>query len=173
MAAIQPHELAERVAGLTVLDVRSLVEWKMGHIQGAQHVPVDEVEKHLDELDRTRAVVTVCRGGQRAEHATALLRAHGFTAQTLEGGMLAWAAQGLQVIDPAGCPGVVAEAEHSCGDRPFDAQRFHDDLVTIGNEIREQFGDRVPSEAEIRTFFRDRLVAQGMAPEEAERTLDA
>ncbi len=173
MTVIHPHELAGRIDQLTVLDVRLLDEWERGHIQDARHLPLDQLEDHLDELDRARPVVTVCRGGQRAAQATELLLARGFDAKTLDGGVLAWAGHGLALVNSDGGAGEVAEQEPASDEGTFDAQRFHDDLVTVCLEMKEQFGDRVLSDVEIRAFFRDRLVAEGMVPEEAERLLDS
>jgi rhodanese-related sulfurtransferase len=173
MAVIHPHELGRRIDQLTVLDVRLLAEWEGGHIPGARHVPLDQLEDHLDELDRARLVVTVCRGGQRAAQATGLLLARGFDAKTLDGGMLAWAGHGLTLVNSDGGAGEVVEQEPASDEGNFDAQRFHDDLVTISLELKERFGEGVLSDVEIRAFFRDRLVAQGMLPEEAERLLDS
>jgi hypothetical protein len=38
--------------------------------------------------------------------------------------------------------------------------------------VEERFGDREPSEAEMRAFLRERLVAEGRSPEDADRFLD-
>ncbi len=38
--------------------------------------------------------------------------------------------------------------------------------------IEERFGDREPGEHELRSFLRDRLVAEGRTEEDADRFLD-
>ena len=55
--------------------------------------PLDYVFDHLDELDPTRQVVTVCRSGGRSAEAAKELSGEDFDVRNLEGGMQAWAAQ--------------------------------------------------------------------------------
>ena len=54
----------------------------------------------------------------------------------------------------------------------FDEQQFEKDLTEIMGAIEERFGDREPSEAELRAFLRERLVAEGRSEEEADKFLD-
>jgi CBS domain-containing protein len=49
---------------------------------------------------------------------------------------------------------------------------FDRELALVMDAIEERFGDREPSEAELRTFLHDRLVAEGRSPEDADRFLD-
>lgn len=84
-----PDELP---AGVVVLDVREDDEWAAGHIPGAQHVPLQQVPHRLGELTPDARVLVVCKVGGRSAQATAYLRAHGFDAINLAGGMQAWQA---------------------------------------------------------------------------------
>lgn len=81
-----------------VLDVRGAEEYAAGHLPGAQHVPVDELERRLADLPPDTPVVTYCsmrhRGSSRSERAAALLREHGYDARALDGGLPAWQAAG-------------------------------------------------------------------------------
>ena len=64
---------------------------------------------------------------------------------------------------------VEAEAhDHDHGD--MDA--FEKELTEVMAAVEERFGDREPTEAELRTFLRDRLVAEGRSAEDADRFLD-
>jgi CBS domain-containing protein len=49
---------------------------------------------------------------------------------------------------------------------------FDRELALVMDAIEERFGDREPSEAELRSFLHDRLVAEGRTPEDADRFLD-
>jgi rhodanese-related sulfurtransferase len=95
---------------LLLIDVRHPHEWEAGRIEGSRHLPLDELPARLDDVDRERPVVTVCRGGPRSAQAAELLRAHGVQADHLEGGIVAWADLGLPVVIPDGRPGSVAPA---------------------------------------------------------------
>lgn len=98
---IPAHELLTRAReGLvTVLDVRPMEEYASGHLPGAINIPLDELEKHLDELDPQREIVAYCRGPHcvLAFDAVAQLRAQGIKARRLEGGLPEWQLEGLPV----------------------------------------------------------------------------
>ncbi|HEY0969437.1 MAG TPA: FAD-dependent oxidoreductase [Gemmatimonadales bacterium] len=86
---IEPEELAALHADAQVVDVRTPEEHAAGMIPDALAIPLAELRARVGELDPTRPVVTVCRGGQRAYVAERLLRERGFAdVRTLTGGML-------------------------------------------------------------------------------------
>ena len=85
--------------GATYVDVREPSEWAEGHVGGAVHLP-------LGELDPARLpdgpLVMVCRSGNRSGRAAAALLAAGRSDVTnMAGGMLAWQAAGLPVSHDA------------------------------------------------------------------------
>jgi len=95
-----PAALAEALAGPRapqLLDVRTALEFAGGRIAGAIGVPVTALSARLPALglDRARPVVAICLSGHRSIPAVRLLRAQGFEASQLAGGMLAWRAAGL------------------------------------------------------------------------------
>lgn len=77
-------------AGTPVLDVREDYEWQAGHIEGATHIPLDQLMARYGEIDPDTEVTVVCRTGGRSSRATAWLNANGFEAVNLSGGMGAW-----------------------------------------------------------------------------------
>jgi rhodanese-related sulfurtransferase len=105
---LAPTEAVEMVeSGAILLDVREPDEWLAGHAIPAVHVPLGDLDTNLDRLSLDKPIVCVCRsGGRSARAADALVRA-GYDAWNLTGGMKAWAAAGLPVIDDAGAPGSV------------------------------------------------------------------
>lgn len=87
---MQPRDAFEARDEVQLLDVREDEEWVAGHIEGAVHIPMGQLMARLNEVDRERTVVVVCRmGGRSATVADALLRV-GYEAHNLEGGMQAW-----------------------------------------------------------------------------------
>ena len=91
-----------------LLDVREPDEWAAGHIDGALHIPMGDLGTRQRELVMDRSVVTVCRSGTRAAAVTDALKRGGYPAQTLEGGMKAWAAAGLPMVTDSPLPARVA-----------------------------------------------------------------
>ncbi len=164
--------LAERKGEVQIIDVRYPNEWEAGRIYGAVHIPEDDLADRLDEIDRQRPLVTVCRSGNRSGRAAALLKDEGFDAENLEGGMEAWAGHGLPVTTPDGEPGSVVEPVPPPDDRPPEHQRLQSEFLGLIFEVKEHFGDRQPSEEDVRAFLRERLIAEGKTPEEADEFLE-
>lgn len=80
------------------LDVREPHEWKAGHVEGALHVPMQQLRDEVGRLPQDRRIVAVCRSGARSGAVTGALRQAGFDAVNLVGGMHAWAGAGLPFV---------------------------------------------------------------------------
>ena len=97
-----------REGQVLVLDVRPAAEYAAGHIPGAVNVPHDQLAARLAELPENVEIVAYCRGRYCvfAPDAVRLLRARGFSARPMEGGLPDWRLAGLPVTDraPAGLP---------------------------------------------------------------------
>lgn len=81
-----------------VLDVRSMSEFKDGHIVNAVNIPLNGLGNNLKQLDkhREKPIIAVCRTGSRSGAACRLLRKQGFeNAKNLRGGMMAWESANL------------------------------------------------------------------------------
>ena len=168
---VSPEDLIRRLDGVQVVDVRFPNEWEAGRIEGARHIPVDDLADRIDELDAGRPVVAVCRSGERSRWAVDLLRGEGIDAESLEGGMEAWAAAGLALRAGDGGPGVVAEPEPPPDDRPEAHRRIEAGVLELIFAASERFGGREPSDEEMRGFLRERLLSEGRTPEEADEVL--
>ncbi len=78
-APLTQQQLTElRRAGAQILDVRSPGEFSQGHAKGARNIPLGALREHLDELDRTRPVLTCCASGARSASARSILLKAGF-----------------------------------------------------------------------------------------------
>ena len=62
--------------------------------------------------------------------------------------------------------------DHQHDHGSFDEAQFEKDITEVMGAIEERFGDREPSEEELRRFLRERLVAEGRSEEDADRFLD-
>ena len=163
---MDPQTVADRLDHLQLVDVRYDKEWEAGHIEGAVHIPEDDLEDRVAELDRTRAVVTVCRAGTRSDDVAEWLRGQGFDAQNLDGGMLAWKWAGLPIT------GKIVEPDPKPERDSDEMQDIHHRFIEIALAVQERFGVGVqPSEDEILEFLRERLINEGRTPEQADEFL--
>ena len=98
-----PSVAADGVApDAVILDVREPDEWQAGHIARAVHIPLAELPARLDELPQTDSLVVICRSGARSARAVGWLNQNGFAALNLDGGMVAWAASGQDMVSETG-----------------------------------------------------------------------
>jgi len=82
-----------------LLDVRTVEEYKAGHIPGAKLMPVDILDKHLADIPKDKQVYVYCHSGKRSARAAKLLAGHGFTnIENVQGGIEAWKAAGYPVV---------------------------------------------------------------------------
>jgi rhodanese-related sulfurtransferase len=97
---IQPHELQPMLSGeCCLIDVREPIEHAEMQIPAARLIPLGQLEKRMEEIDRHRPVIVMCRGGKRGMEALKQLKAHGITqVRNLEGGILGWKEAGLPVV---------------------------------------------------------------------------
>ena len=68
---------------------------------------------------------------------------------------------------------LVGIVEPEVGDDAHHGRDLERDLLETIEAVSDHFGDRDPSEDEIRSFLRERLVAEGKTPDEADRFLTA
>ena len=82
-----------------LIDVREPHEWNAGHIEGATHIPMNQVQQRLAEIPKDREVVMICRSGGRSGHVQEhLIRSAGYTrVKNLVGGRQRWARE----VDPS------------------------------------------------------------------------
>jgi len=99
--AIDAPTLWDRVRqnDVTVIDVRPEVEFQAGHIPGSRSIPIDELDRRLEELPESQKIVAYCRGTYCvfADRAVKLLAENGFVAARLEGGLPEWRLSGYPV----------------------------------------------------------------------------
>lgn len=91
---ITPSEVNQKRASeeeIAVLDVREKEEWKEGHIPGAIHIPLGQLQERINEVPRTCPIAVTCASGQRSSSAVSLLQREGFQdVENIVGGTIAW-----------------------------------------------------------------------------------
>lgn len=85
---------------VTVLDVRTLDEWKQGFIESARHIDVldKSFKQKVSALDKSKPVIVYCAVGGRSAYAADDMAKLGFkNVYNLTGGIRAWTAAGYPV----------------------------------------------------------------------------
>ena len=83
---------AERKNEYIWLDVRSPKEWNNGHVPGAKHIPIDQLENRVNEVGPTdKKYIVYCQAGGRSTTACEVLSKLGYsTLLNMTGGMGEW-----------------------------------------------------------------------------------
>lgn len=101
----QLRRMLDEKKDIQLVDVREYAEFASGHVPGARLIPLGEVAHRTADIDKSRPVVLLCKGGTRAARAAEILSEAGCRdVLTVEGGTDAWVAAGLPVEVEAKAP---------------------------------------------------------------------
>ncbi len=74
-----------------LIDVREPHEYQIARIPGARLIPLGELPKRMNELDRGSEIVMHCKAGGRSQQAVDFLKQNGFRkVRNMTGGITAW-----------------------------------------------------------------------------------
>ena len=98
----QVHTLMTQSPKPYLLDVRSPGEYKQGHINGAELIPLNELSTKLTRIPKGREIICVCASGTRSSLAARRLSGQGYKVSNMKGGMSRWIHTGLPVKTGSG-----------------------------------------------------------------------
>lgn len=93
MKSISTNELKDLLAKgqeLNIIDVRETSEVAEGKIPSAINIPLGLLEFRIQDLDKSKEYIMVCRSGGRSGQASLFLESQGYKVINMTGGMLAW-----------------------------------------------------------------------------------
>ncbi len=82
--------LLENDDNVSLLDVRTIQEYKEGHLRNATLIPVQALSDNLGMLkqDKNKKIIVYCRTGNRSVAASRILEENGFTPLNVKGGII-------------------------------------------------------------------------------------
>ncbi|WP_042352374.1 rhodanese-like domain-containing protein [Bacillus massiliigorillae] len=93
MKNITPKEVEQQLnegKQLNIIDVREVDEVAAGKIPTAVNIPLGLLEFRMNELDKSKEYIMVCRSGGRSGSATQFLEGQGYNVINMTGGMMSW-----------------------------------------------------------------------------------
>ena len=93
----------ENNGDITILDVRTSGEFEEGYIEGAIHIPYQELEKRHTELNvpKDQAIIVYCKAGVRSKKGAQQLTELGYTnVKEMEAGIDGWTDAGGRIVKP-------------------------------------------------------------------------
>jgi len=97
-----PEIINKQVANneITLLDVREDSEWDAGHIAGAKHIALGNINSDTTkDLPKDTPIYIYCRSGKRAAEAELKLKALGFDKTEDIGGITYWQERGGDLVE--------------------------------------------------------------------------
>jgi rhodanese-related sulfurtransferase len=95
------QKLIQSDSTVVLLDVRTPDEYRSetGHLAHAVLLPVQELERRIDELGKYRehTIVVYCRSGHRSTTASGILQKNGYHVRNMQGGITRWRAERFPV----------------------------------------------------------------------------
>jgi len=90
-----PGEVEEKLKtdrNVLLLDVRTKKEWESGHMKSAHHIPLHELVRRYDELEKhkNREIICYCQTGTRSITGAIRLKRLGFKVAHMKGGIAEW-----------------------------------------------------------------------------------
>jgi adenylyltransferase/sulfurtransferase len=96
--ALELKQKIDRGDKFVLLDVREPHEYQIAKIPGSILIPLGDLPKRLNELDKTADIVAQCKSGGRSQKAVDLLKRNGFQhVRNMTGGITAWSDK----VDPS------------------------------------------------------------------------
>lgn len=92
---------------VVLLDVRTVGEFSMGHIDGFKNIPVDELRERISEIEKGKPVYLICQSGLRSYIASRILEGNGYETYKFSGGFRFYDA----VVNDC----ALIEREYACG----------------------------------------------------------
>ncbi len=88
--AKQALHIVENDSNTSILDVRTIEEYKEGHLRDATLIPVQDLENNLGMLrqDKHKKIIVYCATGNRSVSASRILEENGFTPLNVKGGII-------------------------------------------------------------------------------------
>lgn len=70
-----------KIGTVTIIDVRTPMEFMGGHVAGSINIPLQEIPERLDELKEMENIILCCASGNRSGQATIFLQQNGVECQ--------------------------------------------------------------------------------------------
>jgi phage shock protein E len=75
--AVNYKELLNR--GAVIIDVRTIEEFRQGHIDRSVNIPLNSLPHNLSKLKKDQVIITCCASGIRSASAKSILNSNGYS----------------------------------------------------------------------------------------------
>ena len=98
ISATDMQKLIKQNPAIYLLDVRTLGEYVQKRIQGAHLLPIDQVQKRINEIPKNRPIIVYCETGIRSAQVGRYLDSLGYQGiSNLSQGIMGWQVRGYPI----------------------------------------------------------------------------
>ena len=133
---VEVYEIITNDEDYIILDVRTQDEYNEGHLDKALLIPVDYMEKVVDELPKEKPIIVYCRSGGRSRKAAEILVENGFSKIYDMGGILGWQEEGFPVIIEEGA---VSAIEFITVDEAYEVFLNNKDYIFVDVRTESEY----------------------------------
>jgi len=92
--------LIEKDENVTLLDVRTIEEYKEGHLRDATLIPVQVLAQNIGMLktEKNKKILVYCAAGNRSVTASRILEENGFTPINVKGGIMGLSREKVEIV---------------------------------------------------------------------------
>jgi len=92
------QKITKQTPEIYLLDVRTLGEYTQKRIKGAHLIPIDQIEKRINEIPKNRPIIVYCETGVRSSLVGRYLDRLGYNSVTnLSQGIMGWQVRGYPI----------------------------------------------------------------------------
>lgn len=98
ISATEMQRMVKQNPDIYLLDVRTLSEYTQKRIKGAHLIPIDQVQRRINEIPSNRPVIVYCETGMRSAQVARYLDSLGYQrVANLSQGIMGWQVRGYPI----------------------------------------------------------------------------
>lgn len=98
ITAPEMQKITKQTPDIYLLDVRTLGEYTQKRIKGARLIPIDQLQRRVNEIPKNRPVIVYCEVGERSALVGRYLDQLGFqSVYNLSQGIMGWQVRGYPI----------------------------------------------------------------------------
>lgn len=98
ISATEMQQIMKQTPDIYILDVRTLGEYTQKRIKGARLIPIDQVQRRINEIPKNHPIIVYCETGMRSAQVGRYLDSLGYQGvSNLSQGIMGWQVRGFPI----------------------------------------------------------------------------
>lgn len=98
ITATEMQQITKQTPDIYLLDVRTLGEYTQKRLKGARLIPIDQIQRRLNEIPKNRPIIVYCETGMRSAQVGRYLDSLGYQGvYNLSQGLMGWQVRGYPI----------------------------------------------------------------------------